>query len=55
LLLQAIGKIVWIVAVFAPALYCGSVPSWGYEITMLFVIWIIGDLIVVPWKYLVSK
>jgi hypothetical protein len=55
LLLQAIGKIVWIVAVFAPALVSGSVPSWGYEITMLFVFWILGDLIAVPWKYFISK
>jgi hypothetical protein len=55
LLLQAFGKIIWIVAVFVPALYCGSVPSWGYEITMLFVFWTIGDLIVVPWKYFMSK
>lgn len=55
LLLQATGKIVWIAAVFAPALAGGSVPSWGYEITMLFVFWIIGDLIAVPWRYFISK
>ena len=55
LLLQAIGKIVWIVAVFAPALISGTVPSWGYEITMLFVFWILGDLIATPWRYFKSK
>jgi hypothetical protein len=55
LLLQAIGKIVWIVAVFAPALVGGSVPQWGYEITMLFVFWILGDLIATPWRYFKSK
>lgn len=55
LLLQAIGKIIWIIAVFVPALYFGSVPSWGYEITLLFVFWILGDLIAVPWKYFLSK
>jgi len=55
LLLQAIGKIVWIVAVFAPALVGGTVPQWGYEITMLFVFWIIGDLIATPWRYFKSK
>jgi hypothetical protein len=55
LLLQAIGKIVWIVAVFAPALVGGSVPQWGYEITMLFVLWIIGDLIATPLRYFKSK
>ena len=55
LLLQAIGKIVWIVAVFAPALISGTVPSWGYEITMLFVLWIIGDLIATPLRYFKSK
>jgi len=55
LLLQAIGKIVWIAAVFLPALINGSVPPWGYEITLLFVFWILGDLIVTPWKYMMSK
>jgi hypothetical protein len=55
LLLQAIGKIVWIIAVFAPALVGGIVPSWGYEITMLFVFWILGDLIATPLRYFKSK
>jgi hypothetical protein len=55
LLLQAIGKIVWIVAVFAPALVGGTVSQWGYEITMLFVFWILGDLIATPWRYFKSK
>ncbi len=55
LLLQAIGKIVWIIAVFAPALASGSVQMWGYEITLLFVLWIIGDLVAVPWRYFISK
>ncbi len=55
LLLQAIGKIIWVIAIFLPALYSGSVPLWGYEITILFVFWIIGDLIVAPWKYFMSK
>jgi hypothetical protein len=55
LLLQAIGKILWIVAVFAPALVGGTVPQWGYEITMLFVLWILGDLIATPWRYFKSK
>jgi hypothetical protein len=55
LLLQAIGKIIWIIAVFAPALVSNSVPSWSYEITILFVFWIIGDLIAIPWRNFMSK
>jgi len=55
LLLQATGKIVWIIAVFVPALASGSAPSWGYELVLLFVLWIIGDLIAIPWRHFLSK
>ena len=55
LLLQALGKIVWIVAVFAPAFFNSSVPSWSYEITLLFVFWVLGDLIATPWRYFMEK
>ena len=55
LLLQATGKIVWILAVFVPALVGGSATSWSYELTLLFVFWIMGDLIATPWRHFLSK
>jgi hypothetical protein len=55
LLLQATGKIIWIAAVFVPALAAGSAPSWTFIFTGLFVVWIIGDLIAVPWRHFFTK
>jgi hypothetical protein len=55
LLLQATGKIVWIAAVLTPAVAAGSVPTWALMLTGMFALWIVGDLVAVPWRHFIAK
>jgi hypothetical protein len=55
LLVQAATKIIWIFAVFVPALLSGSTPSWTIMLLVLFVLWATGDLVVTPWHHFVQQ
>jgi hypothetical protein len=55
LLVQATTKILWILAVFLPAIVAGTAPSWALMLTGLFVVWVIGDFIVIPWRHFLAK
>ena len=55
LLMQATGKIVWLIAVIIPQLATGSLPAFATMLIATFIPLIIGDLIAIPWKHLFAK
>ncbi len=55
LLLQASVKIIWFMAILIPALTAGSLSTYGIELAALFIPYIVGDLIVTPYKYIIKR
>ena len=55
LLLQVIYKPVWIALAAMPFFLRGQFPLYIVTITVVFLIYIIGDIIAIPWSYLFSK
>ena len=55
LLLQFTYKVVWFIAVIAPKAVSGDLPSFAITMSGIFVTFVIGDIIVIPWRYLLSK
>lgn len=55
LFLQAIVKIVWFVGILLPAMVAGPLSSFAISLAAMFVPYIIGDLIVTPYRYIFKK
>ena len=55
LLLQLTYKVVWFVGVFFPFLIAGKFPAYATGYVVFFLIYIIGDLIAIPFAYVFSK
>jgi hypothetical protein len=55
LFLQAVGKIVWLVAVLLPAMIAGPLSTFAIYLLATFLPILIGDLIVIPYKYIFRK
>ena len=55
LFLQAIVKIIWFIAILIPAMAAGPLSTWGIELAALFIVYIIGDLIATPYRYIFRK
>lgn len=55
LLLQLIYKPIWIVLGALPFFLKGQFPLYIVAITGVFLIYIVGDLIAIPWSYLFSE
>jgi len=55
LIMQAIGKIVWFLAIIIPRSAAGPLSSFTVMLSAMFIPLILGDLIIVPWKYLFAK
>jgi len=55
LLLQFTYKVVWFIGVIAPIAITGAMPSFGFTMIAIFASYVIGDIIVIPWRYLLSK
>ncbi len=55
LFMQAIIKIIWFIAILIPTLVAGPLTTWGMYLAALFIVYIIGDLIVTPYKYIFKK
>ncbi len=51
LLLQLTYKAVWLVGVIVPQLIAGSFPGYAVLITLIFMTYILGDLIAIPRSY----
>jgi hypothetical protein len=55
LLLQLTYKVVWFIGVFFPLLIAGKIPTYATGYVVFFVIYIIGDLIAIPFSYVFAK
>jgi hypothetical protein len=55
LLLQFTYKVVWFIAIIAPKAVTGDLPSFAITMSALFATFVIGDIIAIPWRYLLSK
>jgi hypothetical protein len=55
LLLQFTYKVVWFIAVITPKAVSGDLPSFAITMSAIFATFVIGDIIVIPWRYLLSK
>jgi hypothetical protein len=55
LLLQLCYKCIWLVGVFLPLLVIGKFPMYGILHLVIFVSYIIGDLIAIPFPYVFAK
>ncbi len=52
LALQCLYKTLWVLTVFLPLLVQGDFPTYGYLHVSIFLFFIIGDLIALPYAYL---
>jgi len=55
LLLQLCYKSIWLVGVILPLLLSGRFPLYATTLLLIFVTYIIGDLIAIPFSYVFSK
>ena len=55
LLLQLCYKVIWFIGVILPLLFAESFPMHGISFVVLFAIFIIGDLIAIPFSYVFAK
>jgi hypothetical protein len=55
LLLQLTYKAIWFIAVIIPKLAMGQLPSYAIMSGILYATFVIGDLIALPFRYLLKK
>jgi len=55
LLMQLCYKSIWFLGVLLPLLMTGHFPAYGITMVIIFATYIIGDLIAIPFAYLLSK
>ncbi len=55
LLLQLTYKVVWFIGVILPILFAGKYPTYALLFTAIYVTYIIGDLIAIPFSYVFAK
>ena len=55
LLLQLCYKVIWFVGLILPLLIIGQFPGYAIVTTVIFATYIVGDLIAIPFSYIVSK
>lgn len=55
LVLQLCYKVIWFVGVILPLLFSGLFPMYGISMVVIFAIFVIGDLIAIPFSYVFTK
>ena len=55
LLMQLSYKSIWFIGVFLPLLLAGKVQMYGVLFAVIFATYIIGDLIAIPFSYILGK
>jgi hypothetical protein len=55
LLLQMTYKIIWFIGVILPMVFKGQLPWYALIFIMIFATYIIGDVIAIPFNYLLKK
>jgi len=54
LLMSLTYKVIWFIAIFIPMLLAGQLPSYAIPTGMIFATYIIGNLIAIPFGYLLA-
>jgi hypothetical protein len=47
--------VIWFVGVILPLLFVGPFPTYGIPFILIFALFIIGDLIAIPFSYVFAK
>jgi len=55
LLLQLAYKSIWFIGAVIPLLLMGKYPAYAIPITLIYVSYIVGDLIAIPFSYVFAK
>jgi hypothetical protein len=55
LLLQLTYKVVWFIGVILPVLIAGEFPTYAMGFVVFFTVYIVGDLIAIPFAYVFAK
>ena len=55
LLLQLTYKLVWFIGVILPLLIAGQFPAYAMGYVLFFTVYIVGDLIAIPFPYVFAK
>ena len=55
LLLQLTYKIIWFIVIIIPDLAMGQFPSYATVTSIMYATFVLGDLIALPFRYLLSK
>ena len=55
LLLQLCYKVIWFIGVILPFLFSGPFPMYAIPLVIMWAIFIIGDLIAIPFSYVFAK
>ena len=55
LLFQLTYKVIWFVAIFIPLSIVGQLPSYAIGTAILWIAFVVGDLIAIPFRYLFAK
>jgi hypothetical protein len=55
LLLQLVYKVVWYIGVMLPLLLRGRFPAYGVVYVVILALFVIGDLIAIPFSYVFAK
>jgi len=54
-LLQLTYKVVWFIGIILPLLLGGRFPSYGIVYAVIYAMYVIGDLIAIPFPYVFGK
>lgn len=55
LLLQLCYKVVWMIGVILPLFVTGKFPNFAYLHLVIFITYIVGDLVAIPFSYIFAK
>ena len=55
LLMQFTYKVAWFIGVVFPLLIAGQFPDYGYLLVVIFITYIVGDILVIPFSDLLAK
>ena len=55
LLLQLTYKLIWLLAIIIPHLVTEQLPTFSITTSVLYITFIIGDTIVIPWRHIFAR
>jgi hypothetical protein len=55
LFLQLTYKLIWLVAIIIPHLVTGQLPTFAMTTSALYITFVIGDIIAIPWRHIFAR